>query len=97
MKEEILVSNLKDNVETVEMEEDLITEEDVLEEDYVVRAVLKQLAAMLEMLDEHLTLGYNEDRIYACTLRDGIEDVIETTFEEIKDFVDDSNASMFTE
>ena len=91
------MSSLKNNEEIVEMEEDLITEEDVLEEDYVVRMVLKQLAATLEMLDEHLTLGYNEDRSYACTLRDSIEDTIEATFEEIKEFVNDSNASMFTE
>lgn len=92
------MSKLTGTVETVELEDDdLLTVEDVLSEDYVVQMMLKQLSTMLEALEEHLVLYYQEDCVYACTLRDGIENLIEAVFTDVKDHVDDYNARTFTE
>lgn len=86
-----------ENTKPEAFEDDLFTVEDVLSEDYVVQMLLKQLSSMLEALEEHLVLNYQEDCVYACTLRDGIENTIEATFVDIKDYVDDYNARLFTE
>lgn len=82
---------------TPTVEDDQLYIEDVLTDDYVVNSVLKQLAAILEMLEDHLTLAYTEDTVYASTLRDGIEDTLDTTFEALQDYVNDRNAAIHTE
>ena len=76
---------------------DLLTIEEVLEEDYVVRSVLKQLAAMHEMLEEHEVLGYSENTEYATTLKEDIKRTLDNLFVGLHTYVDDMNAAICTE